>query len=131
MVPLGPRLDLRTSCKPLAALMFIWSAADLFSTSAFGFSTLIDIFPPLSLSVSHRQTKCESQRSTLNERRFIRAFHTLHYTQRDRDPSRPRISGLWTSSLSPCPAQFYIEKTHPIFFLFLFLYCIIILSCPK
>ena len=66
MVPLGPRLDLRTSCKPLAALMFIWSAADLFSTSAFGFSTLIDIFPPLSLSVSHKQTKCESQLSTLN-----------------------------------------------------------------
>ena len=59
MVPLGPRLDLRTSCKPLAALMFMWSAADLFSTSAFGFSPISDIiflfmlpsFFSLSLSV--------------------------------------------------------------------------------
>lgn len=44
MVPLGPRLVLRTSIKPLAALMFMCSAADLLSTSAFGFSTLSDIF---------------------------------------------------------------------------------------
>lgn len=44
MVPLGPRLVLRTSCKPLAALMFMCSAADLLSTSAFGFRTLSDIF---------------------------------------------------------------------------------------
>lgn len=44
MVPLGPRLVLRTSCKPLAALMFMWSAADLLSTSAFGFKTFTDIF---------------------------------------------------------------------------------------
>lgn len=44
MVPLGPRLVLRTSCKPLAALMFMCRAADLFSTSAFGFNTRRDIF---------------------------------------------------------------------------------------
>lgn len=44
MVPLGPRLLLRTSCKPLAALMFMCKAADLLRTSAFGFSTRIDIF---------------------------------------------------------------------------------------
>lgn len=44
IVPLGPRLVLRTSCKPLAALMFMWRAADLFRTSAFGLSTLNDIF---------------------------------------------------------------------------------------
>jgi hypothetical protein len=43
IVPLGPRLDLRTSCKPLAALMFMWSAADLLRTSALGFNTRRDI----------------------------------------------------------------------------------------
>lgn len=50
MVPLGPRLVLRTSCKPLAALMFMWRAADLFRTSAFGFSTRNDIFAVFSSS---------------------------------------------------------------------------------
>ena len=43
MVPLGPRLVLSTSWRPLAALMFMCSAADLLSTSAFGFSTRSDM----------------------------------------------------------------------------------------
>lgn len=48
MVPLGPRLVLSTSMRPLAALMFMCSAADLLSTSALGFSTrsdMADAFP--------------------------------------------------------------------------------------
>lgn len=36
MVPLGPRLDFITSCRPLAALMFMKSAASLDMISAFG-----------------------------------------------------------------------------------------------
>lgn len=39
MVPLGPRFVLRTSCKPMAALIFMYNAADLFRTSALGFKT--------------------------------------------------------------------------------------------
>mmetsp|Transcript_37169 Transcript_37169/g.98393 ORF Transcript_37169/g.98393 Transcript_37169/m.98393 type:complete len:228 (+) Transcript_37169:1378-2061(+) len=35
-VPLGPRLDLRTSCRPRAALMFIIDAMPFESVSAFG-----------------------------------------------------------------------------------------------
>jgi len=38
MVPLGPRLDLSTSCSPLAALMFMFRAADRPRISAFWFS---------------------------------------------------------------------------------------------
>lgn len=37
MVPLGPKLVLRTSCRPRAALMFTASAAWARATSAFGF----------------------------------------------------------------------------------------------
>lgn len=44
MVPLGPRLVFRTSCRPLAALMFMCKAADLLRTCAFGFNTRKDIF---------------------------------------------------------------------------------------
>lgn len=43
IVPLGPRLVFSTSCSPLAALMFIWSAADLLRASALGLSTRIAI----------------------------------------------------------------------------------------
>ena len=53
IVPLGPRLVLRTSCKPLAALTFIRSASDLLRTSALGFNTLRDIFD-LCLYVSNQ-----------------------------------------------------------------------------
>ena len=35
-VPLGPRLDLSTSWRPRAALMFIMCAAPFLTTSAFG-----------------------------------------------------------------------------------------------
>ena len=38
MVPFGPRLVLRTSCNPLAPLMFSCSAWAALATSAFGFS---------------------------------------------------------------------------------------------
>lgn len=55
MVPLGPRLLLRTSCKPLAALMFMWRAADLLRTSAFGFNTRSDIFNTSSYSTGKRR----------------------------------------------------------------------------
>jgi len=45
MVPFGPRLVLRTSCKPLAALIFTASAWAALATSALGFNALIaDIF---------------------------------------------------------------------------------------
>ena len=40
MVPLGPRLVFRTSCRPLAAEMFTCSAWAALATSAFGFSDL-------------------------------------------------------------------------------------------
>ena len=40
MVPLGPRLVFRTSCRPLAAEMFTCSAWAALATSAFGLSDL-------------------------------------------------------------------------------------------
>lgn len=52
MVPLGPRLVLSTSMRPLAALMFMCSAADLLSTSAFGFSTRSDMAAALPRSLA-------------------------------------------------------------------------------
>ena len=38
-IPLGPRLEDRTSCSPRAALMFIMAAAPFLTTSAFGFTS--------------------------------------------------------------------------------------------
>lgn len=44
-VPFGPRLDLRTSWRPLAALIFTANACAALATSAFGFNDFIaDIF---------------------------------------------------------------------------------------
>ena len=44
-VPFGPRFDLRTSWRPLAADIFTAKACDALATSAFGFSDLIaDMF---------------------------------------------------------------------------------------
>ena len=40
-LPLGPRLDRSTDCKPVAAPMLSWSACAARATSAFGFSCLI------------------------------------------------------------------------------------------
>ena len=37
IVPLGPKFDFRTSCRPRAALMLIMSAWPRLATSAFGF----------------------------------------------------------------------------------------------
>ena len=42
MVPLGPRLDFRTAARPLAALMFMKSAAAGPMTSALGLSVLTE-----------------------------------------------------------------------------------------
>ncbi|RZR71813.1 hypothetical protein BHM03_00007658 [Ensete ventricosum] len=61
MVPLGPRLVLRTSWRPLAALMFMWSAADLFSTSAFGFNTRSDILASDRHTVEPKQKRRRRQ----------------------------------------------------------------------
>jgi hypothetical protein len=45
MVPFGPRLLFKISCKPFAADILIANAYDARATSAFGFKTLIaDIF---------------------------------------------------------------------------------------
>lgn len=41
MVPFGPRLVLKTSWSPFAALMFIWRACAALATSALGFTTFI------------------------------------------------------------------------------------------
>lgn len=38
MVPFGPRFDLRTSCKPMAAAMLMASACPALATSALGFN---------------------------------------------------------------------------------------------
>ena len=41
MVPFGPRLVLRTSWSPLAALIFTAKACEALATSAFGFRDLM------------------------------------------------------------------------------------------
>ena len=43
IVPLGPRLDLMTSCRPFAALMFMNRAAPRPMTSALGLRVLTDV----------------------------------------------------------------------------------------
>lgn len=45
MVPFGPKFVFRTSCNPLAAVIFTCKAAAALATSALGFNVLIaDIF---------------------------------------------------------------------------------------
>lgn len=68
MVPLGPRLVFRTSCKPLAALIFMCRAADLLSTSAFGFRTRMDIFASLTMILQFEVlVSCQSIRERERE----------------------------------------------------------------
>ena len=66
IVPFGPRLLLKTSCKPFAALMFIAKACAALATSAFGFNDFTaDIF---SGARSHYKRKYGKHMDVLNQK---------------------------------------------------------------
>ena len=69
MVPLGPRLDLRTEARPLAALMFMKRAAAGPMTSALGLSVLTEEAD--AILGKRRGEKKERKRKGMEWERFV------------------------------------------------------------
>ncbi|RUS27270.1 hypothetical protein BC938DRAFT_483496 [Jimgerdemannia flammicorona] len=71
MVPLGPKLDLSTSCRPMAAVMFICSAWPRLATSALGFAS----FRAADADLSGRERVCSNNYALRQHTAMGWSFH--------------------------------------------------------
>ena len=81
MVPLGPRFDLSTEARPLAALMFMKRAAAGPMTSALGLSVLTEEADAMAEVVRGREKREEERKkkNALESDRFVMGHSRSHF----------------------------------------------------